>query len=228
MCVCVCMWNLKVWRSLLCLIVLQIAHSSERSRCLVTINIWRREAEAWSSTEGYSKAHSHVLSGVQARVLSMDEPATLPRHRLASDGQYQNGPDDDPSPDIPVRSPVRCVSPEFVNALAMNPGGRPKEVESRHCSTCVLTFLPPDVDVCAYLIVVLYREICTATGRPSRKWMEAPLVLHPQLVVRCFPKPLPSPSRRKPLTSTCVSSPSGWQRALWSSDLISYSIWSND
>ncbi|XP_071328830.1 tensin-1 isoform X3 [Trachinotus anak] len=70
---------------------------------------------------------SHSLSGVQARAVSLDEPATLPRHRIASDGHYQNGPDDGPSPDVPVRSPVRCVSPEFVNAIAMNPGGRPKE-----------------------------------------------------------------------------------------------------
>ncbi|XP_069388540.1 tensin-1 isoform X6 [Paralichthys olivaceus] len=77
------------------------------------------------SQSEHRRSHSHP--GVQARVLSLDEPATLPRHRLTSDGQYQNGSDDDPSSDIPVRSPVRCVSPEFVNAIAMNPGGRPKE-----------------------------------------------------------------------------------------------------
>ncbi|KAM6955731.1 tensin-1 isoform 3-T3 [Lycodopsis pacificus] len=68
---------------------------------------------------------SHSLSGVQARTVSLDEPATLPRHYMTSDGQYH--PDDDPSADVPLRSPVRCVSPEFVNAIAMNPGGRPKE-----------------------------------------------------------------------------------------------------
>ncbi|KAL7385696.1 hypothetical protein ABVT39_026616 [Epinephelus coioides] len=67
------------------------------------------------------------VAGVQARAASVDEPATLPRHRITSDGQYQNGPDDSTSPDVPLRSPVRCVSPEFVNAIAMNPGGRPKE-----------------------------------------------------------------------------------------------------
>ncbi|XP_040004240.1 tensin-1 isoform X11 [Xiphias gladius] len=70
---------------------------------------------------------SHSLPGVQARAVSLDEPATLPRHRIVSDGHYQNGPDDSPSPDILVRSPIRCVSPEFANAIAMNPGGRPKE-----------------------------------------------------------------------------------------------------
>lgn len=77
-----------------------------------------------------------VVSGVQARTVSLDDPATLPRRRNVSEGQYQNGPDDGPSPDVPVRSPIRCVSPEFVNAIAMNPGGRPKEVESTHFGTC--------------------------------------------------------------------------------------------
>ncbi|XP_063744524.1 tensin-1 isoform X5 [Eleginops maclovinus] len=70
---------------------------------------------------------SHSFSGVQARTVSLDEPATLPRQRNTSEGHSHNGPDEDPSPDVPLRSPIRCVSPEFVNALAMNPGGRPKE-----------------------------------------------------------------------------------------------------
>ncbi|XP_037832234.1 tensin-1 [Kryptolebias marmoratus] len=63
------------------------------------------------------------VAGVQARSASLDEPAVLPRHRLASEGHS----DDGLSPDVTVRSPIRCVSPEFVNAIAMNPGGRPKE-----------------------------------------------------------------------------------------------------
>ncbi|KAM3607540.1 uncharacterized protein V6R79_009359 [Siganus canaliculatus] len=67
------------------------------------------------------------VAGVQARAASPDEPGTLPRRHIPSDSQYQNGQDGDPSPDAPVRSPIRCVSPEFVNAIAMNPGGRPKE-----------------------------------------------------------------------------------------------------
>nr|XP_046259305.1 tensin-1 isoform X5 [Scatophagus argus] len=70
---------------------------------------------------------SHSLSGVQARTVSLEEPATLPRRRITSEGTYQSGQDDGSSADVPVRSPVRCVSPEFVNAIAMNPGGRPKE-----------------------------------------------------------------------------------------------------
>uniref|UniRef100_A0A1A7XT07 Tensin 1 n=1 Tax=Iconisemion striatum TaxID=60296 RepID=A0A1A7XT07_9TELE len=63
------------------------------------------------------------VAGVQARVASTDEPAILPRRRITSEGHS----DDGLSPDVPVRSPIRCVSPEFVNAIAMNPGGRPKE-----------------------------------------------------------------------------------------------------
>ncbi|KAL6101295.1 tns1 [Pungitius sinensis] len=67
------------------------------------------------------------VAGVQARSVSPDDPATLPRHRICSEGQHQSASDDDPSADAPLRSPVRCVSPEFANAIAMNPGGRPKE-----------------------------------------------------------------------------------------------------
>ncbi|KAM4608947.1 tensin-1 isoform 2-T2 [Polymixia lowei] len=67
------------------------------------------------------------VAGVQARGMPLDEPSAPPRRRTTSDGQYQNGPDGDSSADGPVRSPIRCVSPEFVNAIAMNPGGRPKE-----------------------------------------------------------------------------------------------------
>ncbi|XP_047226705.1 tensin-1 isoform X6 [Girardinichthys multiradiatus] len=66
---------------------------------------------------------SHSLSGVQARSVPLDETTILPRRRITSEGHS----DDALSPDILVRSPIRCVSPEFVNAIAMNPGGRPKE-----------------------------------------------------------------------------------------------------
>ncbi|XP_057708331.1 tensin-1 isoform X3 [Corythoichthys intestinalis] len=62
------------------------------------------------------------VAGVHSRAMSLDEPAVLSRGRIMSDG-----PEDAPSSDVSVRSPVRCVSPEFVNAIAMNPGGRPKE-----------------------------------------------------------------------------------------------------
>ncbi|XP_054642446.1 tensin-1 isoform X3 [Dunckerocampus dactyliophorus] len=72
-------------------------------------------------------SHSHSLPGVHSRAASLDEQIILPRRRITSDSQCLSSADDDPSPDVPVRSPIRCVSPEFVNAIAMNPGGRPKE-----------------------------------------------------------------------------------------------------
>lgn len=69
-----------------------------------------------------------VVSAPQTRTASLDEPATLPRHTTpTSEDQCQKSSED--GPDVSVRSPVRCVSPEFVNAIAMNPGGRPKEVK---------------------------------------------------------------------------------------------------
>ncbi|XP_030199278.1 tensin-1 isoform X2 [Gadus morhua] len=75
---------------------------------------------------------SQSPSGVQSRGISFEDPtAPSPRHRVPSDGgQFQNVPDgsvDATCPDGPLRSPIRCVSPEFVNAIALNPGGRPKE-----------------------------------------------------------------------------------------------------
>ncbi|TWW80466.1 Tensin-1 [Takifugu flavidus] len=66
------------------------------------------------------------VAAPQTRTASLDESATLPRHTTpTSEGQCQKSSED--GPDVSVRSPVRCVSPEFVNAIAMNPGGRPKE-----------------------------------------------------------------------------------------------------
>lgn len=107
---------------------------SERSPWLTTSNLSTDRLLLNSNT------HLHMISGVQARVTSVDEPASLPRHRYASEGQ--NGPDDGPSPDVPVRSPIRCVSPEFVNTIAMNPGGRPKEVENTARLCCGFTVFP--------------------------------------------------------------------------------------
>lgn len=77
---------------------------------------------------------------MQARATSAEGAATLPRRRVTSESQEQKT-DDDPSADVPVRSPVRCVSPEFVSAIAMNPGGRPKEVETSSRPTNLHSFL---------------------------------------------------------------------------------------
>ncbi len=115
---------------------------------------------------------SGVVSGVQARTVSHDEPTTLPRRRITSEGQYQNGPEDEPSPDVPVRSPVRCVSPEFVNAIAMNPGGRPKEVKKLTFSNMFFHFSSFHIEMCL-VFCIFSRDTCTATVRPSRRWTAA-------------------------------------------------------
>uniref|UniRef100_A0A4W5LQU7 Tensin 1 n=1 Tax=Hucho hucho TaxID=62062 RepID=A0A4W5LQU7_9TELE len=67
------------------------------------------------------------VAGVQSHGMSLDETLALPRHRTTSEGQCFNGHDENFSYEPPVRSPIRCVSPEFVNTLNLNPGGRPKE-----------------------------------------------------------------------------------------------------
>lgn len=77
----------------------------------------------------------YIISGVQACTFPLDEPTTVPRRHITSDRQYQSNSNDGSSPDGSVRSPIRCVSPEFVNAIAMNPGGRPKEVQNLHLLT---------------------------------------------------------------------------------------------
>lgn len=79
-----------------------------------------------------------IWTGVQSHGMSLDETLALPRHRTTSEGQCHNGHDENLSYEPPVRSPIRCVSPEFVNTLNLNPGGRPKEVE---CSAHGLNLL---------------------------------------------------------------------------------------
>uniref|UniRef100_A0A8C7S2I5 Tensin 1 n=1 Tax=Oncorhynchus mykiss TaxID=8022 RepID=A0A8C7S2I5_ONCMY len=69
------------------------------------------------------------VSGVQSCGTSLDEASAPPHHRTTSERQCINGHDESSSYQPPVRSPIRCVSPEFVNTIALNPGGRPKEVE---------------------------------------------------------------------------------------------------
>ncbi|XP_019724839.1 tensin-1-like isoform X2 [Hippocampus comes] len=89
---------------------------------LVAQRVAEYSARAQRVTCGISSTCSHSILGVHSRATSPDEPTVVPPHRIASEG-----PEDATSSDVPVRSPVRCVSPEFVNAIAMNPGGRPKE-----------------------------------------------------------------------------------------------------
>ncbi|KAK7938902.1 hypothetical protein WMY93_002228 [Mugilogobius chulae] len=79
------------------------------------------EPEEVFNVEGLVKQR---VAGVQARAASLEDPAPHAPRRLPSDVQPESPVD---GSDFPLRSPVRCVSPEFVNAIALNPGGRPKE-----------------------------------------------------------------------------------------------------
>lgn len=65
----------------------------------------------------------HGLPGVQSHEAAKDEGSGPGRHRTTSEGQSR-----DESP-TRVRSPIRCISPELANTIALNPGGRPKEVD---------------------------------------------------------------------------------------------------
>ncbi|KAG7258070.1 LOW QUALITY PROTEIN: hypothetical protein CRUP_018875, partial [Coryphaenoides rupestris] len=105
------------------------APAPERSPSAASPSSQPREAEADEvfNVEGLV---AQRVAGVQSRRISFEDPTEAsPRQRAPSDGgQFQNGPNADAtSPEGPLRSPVRCVSPEFINAIAMNPGGRPKE-----------------------------------------------------------------------------------------------------
>ncbi|XP_019896684.2 tensin-1 isoform X5 [Esox lucius] len=87
-----------------------------------------RMRDRLTSPQTEHRCRSFSLSGVQSRGSSLDDTSAPPhRQRTISEGQRPNGHDESSSYEAPVRSPIRCVSPEFVNTIAMNPGGRPKE-----------------------------------------------------------------------------------------------------
>uniref|UniRef100_A0A9J7YL48 Tensin 1 n=1 Tax=Cyprinus carpio carpio TaxID=630221 RepID=A0A9J7YL48_CYPCA len=67
---------------------------------------------------------AHRVAGVQSGEMSPDEASVPGRCRTLSEGVSQ---DESPTRGSSVRSPIRCISPELANTIAMNPGGRPKE-----------------------------------------------------------------------------------------------------
>ncbi|XP_053352608.1 tensin-1 isoform X2 [Clarias gariepinus] len=64
---------------------------------------------------------AHRVAGVQSHAAPTEEGSGPRRQRTTSEGQSR-----DESP-TRVRSPIRCISPELANTIALNPGGRPKE-----------------------------------------------------------------------------------------------------
>ncbi|XP_050974981.1 tensin-1 isoform X4 [Labeo rohita] len=71
------------------------------------------------------RRRSFSFSGVQSGEMSPDEVSVPGRCRTISEGLSQD--DSSPTPGSSVRSPIRCISPELANTIALNPGGRPKE-----------------------------------------------------------------------------------------------------
>ncbi|XP_062389588.1 tensin-1 [Sardina pilchardus] len=69
---------------------------------------------------------NYNLEGLVAhRVAGVESPDDgLGRQRTASEGHF---PDRSPTEPESLRSPIRCISPELANTIALNPGGRPKE-----------------------------------------------------------------------------------------------------
>uniref|UniRef100_A0A673M6T2 Tensin-1-like n=1 Tax=Sinocyclocheilus rhinocerous TaxID=307959 RepID=A0A673M6T2_9TELE len=67
---------------------------------------------------------AHRVAGVQSGEMSPDETSVPGRCRTISEDLSQ---DESPTRGSSVRSPIRCISPELANTIAMNPGGRPKE-----------------------------------------------------------------------------------------------------
>ncbi|XP_049335826.1 tensin isoform X5 [Astyanax mexicanus] len=70
---------------------------------------------------------AHRVAGSRSHMVTPDEAVSGTRRRTTSEGQYNNSHEDNPAPAGGVHAPVHFVSPDFVNTIALNPGGRPKE-----------------------------------------------------------------------------------------------------
>ncbi|XP_051996914.1 tensin isoform X2 [Xyrauchen texanus] len=68
---------------------------------------------------------AHRVAGSRSPTVTPDEAMPTIRRRTTSESQYLNSRND--SPAHGVRSPEKSISPEFINTIAVNPGGRPKE-----------------------------------------------------------------------------------------------------
>ncbi|XP_063069530.1 tensin-1 isoform X3 [Engraulis encrasicolus] len=76
---------------------------------------------------------AHRVAGVESRDVPSFQNDVLGHQRLPIEGGGGGGGGGAvPEPQSPVeteplRSPIRCISPELANTIALNPGGRPKE-----------------------------------------------------------------------------------------------------
>lgn len=74
-------------------------------------------------------------AGVHFGEMSPDEASVPGWCRTTSEGLSQ---DESPTRGGSVRSPIRCISPELANTIALNPGGRPKEVDQLNGHICFI------------------------------------------------------------------------------------------
>ncbi|XP_066519379.1 tensin-1 isoform X2 [Hoplias malabaricus] len=70
---------------------------------------------------------AHRVAGSRSHTVTPDEALSSSRRRTTSEGQYNSSHEDSPSHAGGARSTGHCISPDFVNTIALNPGGRPKE-----------------------------------------------------------------------------------------------------
>ncbi|XP_035381535.1 tensin isoform X3 [Electrophorus electricus] len=71
---------------------------------------------------------SHSFSGSRSHMITADEASTGTRRRTTSEGHYRQG-QEDLSPTGALRSPGHAFPPGLVNTTALNPGGRPKDMD---------------------------------------------------------------------------------------------------
>lgn len=83
-----------------------------------------KESESEDSSYKLEGLVAHRVAGLPSGEMSPDEAAVPGRCRTLSEGLSQ---DESPTRGSSVRSPIRCISPELANTIALNPGGRPKE-----------------------------------------------------------------------------------------------------
>uniref|UniRef100_A0AAX7SNY8 Tensin 1 n=1 Tax=Astatotilapia calliptera TaxID=8154 RepID=A0AAX7SNY8_ASTCA len=78
-----------------------------------------REQDAEEETLNLEGLVAHRIAGVRSRGMTPEVTQETGRRRTTSEGQYQSGHDSTSAVD----------SPDFSNNLALNPGGRPREVQ---------------------------------------------------------------------------------------------------
>uniref|UniRef100_A0A4W4HJU9 SH2 domain-containing protein n=1 Tax=Electrophorus electricus TaxID=8005 RepID=A0A4W4HJU9_ELEEL len=68
------------------------------------------------------------MPGSRSHMITADEASTGTRRRTTSEGHYRQG-QEDLSPTGALRSPGHAFPPGLVNTTALNPGGRPKDMD---------------------------------------------------------------------------------------------------